>query len=229
MHILRVLNVQNKCFNNFVNLPNNNIQKIIKKLNDILYIGHTLFCTVCGKTLNSNTINIIMHCNNDDCLIKSLNLPIRNIVYKICNEEPEKLLFLIKLLTSGSKHKFANDTYHPLPKIANCKTIDDIKNDIVCNFNSYNFDLDKFKDCENELELFLKCKNNEYAYYKNAILNNYFSLATSNLINDDNVDIFNVNYDAEKENHFNNMNSSYLFHGSSVECWYTIIKIIDSY
>ena len=226
MHIIRIYNINNHNINininnNINNININSVKQFIKSLNKI-YNNYMSFCTVCGKTTKNKTLESIDICNNNDCIIKSYNLPTSNLIYKILIEEPEKLIFLTQLLISGTKHKYASESYTPIPKILNCSTVNDIITDLAT--ANINFDFTKFENCSNEYELFKLCNLNEYAYYKNAILNNYFSMSHSNIVDNNNIDIFNINYDAEKENSVQNLDSSYLFHGSSIDCWYSIVK-----
>ncbi len=228
-HMLRIANIGTNKFTDLnqkiYEIKKNNLVKFIKKINNIVSTGYHNYCTSCCSVVKKTTKNTINYCDNyEECITNWYYTPTDDLIYNTYKNDNKKLMFLVNLTIGGLFFKYAGDVYNPLPKIKNCLTIESIKNAVPTStiLNESN----KFDDCTNEYELFLKCTQHEYSFYKNAMLSNHFSILPVN-INDgikDDVTIFSINYDAEKENEYANKASSYLFHGSSLPCWYSIVK-----
>lgn len=198
------------------------IYEIILQMQDFINLNPTNLCTVCGCKLKLLGMGSITSCDNVECVIQSNHLVTDNRITDLYKKDPYLCELLITILIQGSKHPKGEKVFKPLPKINNVKKIQDFiqlldgeKNNLKISFIANND--------SNDIELFRAIGSNAYAIISNAISDNYFSLSTIEKTFDScDVKVVGLNYSYDVESKFKK--EYFLFHGSSLNCWYPIIK-----
>ncbi len=191
----------------------------------------TTLCTICGDKL-SHISNDITSCLNDICKQKITQVVTDNF---LCNEymrDPKVFMFLLETATLLTSHKNRDIIFDPFP--------------------SYFFDKDKnflriqclFKDGWKEtLEKSLKILDDDYKLYDSLgkdlfcfvkfviytnntrLVSKPFDFAICGVTHDKNkVTEFVVSNTIAKEKQFETVDKKFLFHGSSIENWYGILR-----
>ena len=213
--------------------------KFLMELNCLLSDNFLDYCTICNKELKIRGLEKVSCCEKDECIKLLSQIPIDNKLSKLFEYDPKLIELLCSLLKSAVIHPKAQKIYNVIPKLPNVNTFADFKNyvDKYLKLEKINI---VHSEIPNEIELINKLGIEMYSLIKISINDNYFSLSTLGHL--DNLQNFNIglatniydkmdnrtihliklNYTASIENSFNT--GFYLYHGSSFENWYSIIK-----
>lgn len=197
-------------------------------------------CTVCGNFLNIYGLNKIQTCDNPQCLTTSKHLVTDNVVSELFIKDPTMCEFLLLILENGVQHPKVDIAFKPFPVLLNITTIQELKTLLKRERTAGNLDLTKIKNLTNDIDVVQTIGHTSYAILKNSATDLYFSLNTIQLrpqmallvrrvsemetdpFNSPHVKFINFNYPFEIENTFKKKH--FLFHGSTLPCWYPIIK-----
>lgn len=197
-------------------------------LNTLLNSNIHNYCTICGN-LNSeysNQITEIKSCDKIECSINFYHIVSDSRVITCFNNDPRVCMFLIKILLKGAFHSKGDAAFKPLPKINNITNTLDFISMIPLDFKNGSFDkiINLMTNSADDWALSNQITNIEYCILKNAVSNNYFSMSSrTNVVKNNETIFIHVNHSTKIENNFDGK-LSYLFHGSSIESWYPIIK-----
>lgn len=218
----------------------NNITEFLFELNELLneYLN---YCTICGMELKLKGLINISCCSNSKCICKSYETVMDDKITTTYKHDPNVFSFLLEILIIGSQHSKGELAFKPIPMISNITNLNEFKNLIKNEYNNIekNKLIKLIEESTNDLELINKINPQIYAILKNAISNNYFSMSsrdnimisnsissiskTNNKIKENNsIKFIHINYSAEIENKF--PQKYFLFHGSNLSSWYSIIK-----
>lgn len=189
------------------------------------------YCTCCAKEHLIKGTSIITHCDNTNCIKKFYHLVTDNRITELFNKDTNVLKFLINIMIIGSLHPKGASAFVPFVELIGIDTLDELKNIIeekILN-NKFKNIIDIISTCQNDLDFLEKTDNMIYGLVKNAISNNYFSMISKeNIIqktstkSKTSIISINISYNASIENKF--LGEHFLFHGSSLWSWYSIIK-----
>lgn len=198
-------------------------------------------CTVCGNFLNINGLNKIQTCDNPQCWTTFKHLVTDNVVSELFIKDPTMCEFLLLILENGVLHPKVDIAFKPFPVLLNITTVQELKSLLERERSAGNLNLAKIKNLTNDIDVVKTIGHISYAILKNSATDLYFSLNTIQLrpqmttalvqrvsdmemdpFNSPDIKFINFNYPFEIENTFKK--KYFLFHGSSLACWYPIIK-----
>ncbi len=212
------------------------------------------YCTICGNNLEVKGIKKIQSCSNSECKVHYKNVVSDDKITALNLKDPIVCEFLINIMIFGSSHQKKDLIFKPIPIIyplteQTC-TFEKFKKILDEQIALQNLNYEKISNSTNDVELHKKIGSIAYGLIISAITENYFSISSvknifseiTNLCNfnserrlyDSNKNIKNIsnefdqtayicfNYSHEIESKFPRKN--FLFHGSSIQCWYPIIK-----
>lgn len=172
-------------------------------------------------------------CNNESCKTRLFHTITDNTITNMYKSDSNLLMVLLNIF-DASMNTSRNFVINPLPQF-NIQDNNNVKSIIQYykqNINSINNILDNIKNSSNDIELYNLIGYEKYGILKNALLNNYFSMNTksyfeiknkfTDMIDNNSISVIKINYSAEIEKDFPNQH--YLYHGSSLDNWYSIIK-----
>lgn len=191
------------------------------------------YCSICGENVTYIGKNIACKkCEFCEKNMKSVNSDIVTCTYK--KDIPS---FNLIVLTAYSclQHPNRNEFFNPMPEYY--KNCDELVKSIKYTYGTFNKLLEIIESVKNDRQLCDKIDVNDYAFLKYIILKNTVDLYSDTSFNEKNPfeekNIKNIlegndmiwyqaRYPDEKINKFNG--SYYLFHGSSLSNWYSIMR-----
>lgn len=240
-HIIRILMTQ----------FNSNIFDINTMYDVLQFVVNTIVspyihCTICGKK-NDYIDEKIGSCENScenteaedkECFYKYCELVTDNIITDNINRDQLTVYFLVKTLVECVNSTRVEKVYNPRPN--KYKTIDQIK--YLKNLINKNNLIDKIKAISLPTNDFNICKiigNELYGIVKYTILTNKTYIISeklnANIFNEDgkehmslnrllNFQVIHDNQDIEKRFRCVSDNPFYVFHGSDIGNWYSIMR-----
>lgn len=224
-HLLRLIAGKNNfdMINDELKMNNDDYGKFLISLAEFLEKPYLDNCTICGKQLNIIGLNTISHCENSICQRKFYHVVTDNNSVTKYKTDIHLLLFLTYILVSGTYHPNGELGYKPLPYIFNVSNFTELQKLItneIAIINNLEAILPTIID---DFDLIKKTNHNVYAIIKNAVSNNYFLMnSVYNLPILNELNVVNISYTADIENKFEG--NHFLFHGSPIHSWYSIIK-----
>lgn len=223
-HLFRICKIKDKYFTDdmfdLMTEISNKIQEPFK------------YCTVCGN-YNNMIINEPSYCT-DICKNNIYTLWTNNIV-KDCYEH-DKLVF--KLILETTKHGIKSVRKHlvfnPLPPMYN--EISELEQLIISDhFEKNNENIyDIIKHSKNDNDIIKKMSDKIYGLLKFIILSNNFRLKSVNMTDKDiftkeidyekDMVCYEIIHDMVKTELFNAREPEYLYHGSNIGNWYSIMR-----
>ena len=247
LHIKKLVNIINININTW-QIACGDIDNFLIKLNEIIDNFYD-YCALCGSQLKILGLEKITCCENDLCNKMLLQVPIDNKLSKLFENDPKIFKLLPLLLKSFISHPKASKLC-VIPKLPNVNNFNDYKGyiDLYLGEEGLNNLIKIFKsDFEkkngriiNEIDLIKILGKELYSLVKIATTDNYFLLFTQGYLenianfnlniaknvyealNDKTMHLVKLKYSASVENSFNT--GHYLYHGSSLCNWYSIIK-----
>lgn len=182
-------------------------------------------CTICNNQLEAFDTNINI-CGNDNCLFISRTMYIESNEYLkqyINNNlnETKLLLTIAHAAINNDKHPFA-----PLPKFKNVAiSLDDIKT--IINNSNISEDIKSISNMESERIIYDYLGEVKYGLYKFILKSNIIQIKNVELFKIKNLKTFEVSYEDKYTEYFDkeilNNNYCYLYHGSPLQNWYSIM------
>jgi hypothetical protein len=245
-HVLRI--IINKLGLNKSDWINSYIELSSDLLFDYFFIYNDLFqtniydyCTICSKIHDKQGLTYITSCNNSICTRKIYHYPVNNMITDLYKLDADKLLLMFRILLSGMTHIKGELVYKPLPILYNVNNINELINSIPVELLENNLEkiINIIETNDDDFTLYTSLHtsfndNITYALLTNSISNNYYSISSCKDlvdINNKNINLeyYNVYHTTEIEKNFksrldNTNKYYYLYHGSPIQCWYSIIK-----
>lgn len=231
-HIWRV--TKKRLQNNNNNFKIDYIFDVVNCIINIITTGLYKYCTICGCEILS--CNEIGYCNNICCFDIFCSLPTNNCILENYKRDAISVLFLIEIAIRCLKSERRDQVFDPFPNKYIKNNVKDF--DELINITS-TYSEKKLKEIINtsnsDLDISEKL-GDLYSFIKFVILTNktYIRsekmLETKQLFNDDeslnnNKFInFQVIHNPKIEEKFKTNSPQYLFHGSSIGNWYSIMR-----
>lgn len=225
-HMFRICNIYNQY--NFENLFDV-LTSIIKKLESPYN-----YCTICGKC-NVQYSHVPTYCS-DECKVSIYEHWTNNIITDLFHHDKLLLDFLIRMLLSvifmdPSRRELVFNPFPPT--FNNCKEIENIIPPDMNQFNLKNL-FEKINASKNDNDLIKLIGLKLYGLLKFTIMSNNTKLKSENInknvneFNELNIDkdmiCFEVGHDFIKQEKFCIPEPEYLYHGSSIGNWYSILR-----
>lgn len=219
----------------------NFIFDIFTEIIKIFTNGFYKYCTVCGK--DQLSFNDISYCNDSACFDNYCHLATSNYIIDNYKRDPLAILFLIKTVKECIKSPKCNTVFDPFPKRYEkdgVKKFDELYKILKDENNKIYIDI---INCNSDQILFDKLGENMYGLIKFIILTNKTNIRSekilsNNKIFDDNINLeinldinkdtkfinFQVIHNSKIEEKFKTNKPEYLFHGSAIGNWYSIMR-----
>jgi ubiquitin-protein ligase len=185
---------------------------------------------------NTNNLNNYCYicseesCNKPDCIKSKYSLVTDNTVMDAYNRDPTVFDFLMKTTIYGANGAKRDKVFTPFPPIF--KDFNEL--DLVIKKLDLNQLYATIKMSYKDSELYEKLGSQVYGFIKYVILSNNFRLKTDKLdvvkfvdlevvLGKDMV-VFEVIHDIIKIKDFDRINPNYLYHGSGISNWYSIMR-----
>lgn len=188
-----------------------------------------LKCIICDNDIEFNTSII---CGDIECEFKSrtINMDDNFVINFIKNNEKESL-FLLSSAIWALKSEKSDILYNPVPYYHNSSIeFSEIKEILLSKLNKYSkidFLLKELKEYNNDNDLYENYDIYFYGFLKFTLKSNMLEIKLDNIINMNSFYIYNVNYFNNNNEEFNNLKKEkgkcYLFHGSDINNWYSIM------
>ncbi|ARF08801.1 polyADP-ribose polymerase [Catovirus CTV1] len=195
---------------------------ISQKINDIYK-----YCTICGK-YDQNLMNEPTYCS-DKCKNKFYGLCTNNIVIENFNND--RLIFELLLETVLYALESANKQQKFKPFPPTFENFNEIEN--ILNHTTKKDILSHICNAGNDCELFQKIGAKVYTMLKFMIMSNNLKLKSQRVVDVDNkkdlkigedVICFEILHDIVKNESFNVQVPEFLYHGSDIANWYSIMR-----
>lgn len=224
-HIYRILKERG-----LYKVQNNNVYDLFDFLDNCKPYS---YCTICG--CNIDQTKIITSCNSENCKKDFTKHVTNNMLTKQFMND--KMVFnLVALITySCLKHPQRNDIFKPFPICFN--SFSELETKTKYGYKNIKDLLDIAEKSVTDYELYNKIGENDYALLKFAFLTNTLNMQSdllftddknmfynvNNIFDHDNVLLFRVDHDPITDSKFSQNDPQYLFHGSTLSNWYSII------
>lgn len=226
-HLFRLLKK-----NNLLILNDNNIYDFISFVND--HGDLFSYCTICGENISSLCIS---SCRN--CINNYMSLVTGNTIIDYYNDDKMALNMIILTAYACMKHPKRKEIFKPFPSfISSCEELESSTKFSYQNFNSL---LEIINKVNNDYELFDMIGVTDYSFLKFVVLTNITNIKSDLLFNKNNRNIFDqkiagnifeqnevmtfqVRHDPLTEEKFTTDYPQYLFHGSTLANWYSILR-----
>ncbi len=193
-------------------------------------------CTVCGDQINS--YGKISCCNKQNCKSKFTELITDNVVTDCYKND--KITFNLLVLTAYAclKHPYKTDIFKPFPE--NFKSFSDLESKIKYKFENFKLLLQIVSQSKSDYDLLRKINVSDYSFLKFIINSNITNLRSDllfskntnifvqknveNILDTDSVISFVVDQDPITNKKFEGIPVNYLFHGSSLSHWFSILR-----
>ncbi len=182
-------------------------------------------CEICGNQLEVFDTKILT-CGDDQCLYISRTVYdpnsqyIHNYIKNNLNET--KLLFKIACAAINNK----THPFNPLPKFKNLDINIQIIKDLI-NLTDIKQDIAEIYNLDNEQSIYDYLGEIKYGLYKFILKSNIINIKYTELFKIKNLKTYEVSYEDKYTEYFNkeieNNNYCYLYHGSNLENWYSIM------
>jgi|SaaInlStandDraft_4_1057021.scaffolds.fasta_scaffold01897_2 ubiquitin-protein ligase len=193
------------------------------------------YCTICGKKIGS--YDHIYHCDANNCKKQYMKTITNNIVMDCFNNDKLSFDLLVSTAYFCLLHSKKDIFFNPLPPgFENCN---EIIEKLRYKRENYNNLLVKLFNINDDYELAEEIAMVDYAFLKFIITSNITNIR-SDLLFDDNKKKLNIDshklfddttlisYKVDHPPHltsqFENIKHSYLFHGSSLSNWYSLLR-----
>ena len=213
---------------------------VLNSITEIISTGPFKYCTVCGsEIMSSNGIGFCTK-NKSSCFDDFCYFTTDNYIFENYKRDPLAILFLIKTAIECLNSHKKDQVFNPLPR--------KYEKDGVKNFNALSQIISKysekmFKETLNmslsELDILNKLGQELYGFIKFIIMTNKTYIRSEKILNDkyifnddDSLKIdneiefmnFQVIHHPKIEEKFKTIKPQYLFHGSAIGNWYSIMR-----
>lgn len=210
------------CYDCDKKLINNFMLELNEKYTKNKYHTINSRCLICNS----------MDCCNNTCKTRLYYTITDNTIMDMYNSD-SNLCYTLLHVFDACMNTNRTGIITPLPIFENCNNV----NSVIEYYNRNNNNtilniINIFKNSKTDIDVYNQLGNKQYCIIKNALSNNFFSMNTktffetktkfTEMIDNDYISIIKINYSAELENQY--PNKYYLYHGSSLDCWYPIIK-----
>ena len=228
IHLLNLLK-----FNNFITITQENVFDFFEYIdNNIKNI--TGICALCyDKIIDTNKVNTCKKCFD-----KSLKLVLDNCVTDCYKSD--KIVFNILVLSAYSCLKHPKKSVVFKPYSNEFPDIGLIESKLNYKFDNFSELLNIINRSKDDNELLEQIKQLDYMFLKFLIKTNITNLKSdilfsnennifkqiefSNIIESKNIITLSVSHDLKTEKDFKSTKSNYLFHGSSLSNWYSLLR-----
>lgn len=240
-HILRItkkiLNFDNNLNINSLSFNINYLYDVLNCIIKIISSGIYKYCTICSLEILSNTIACCANCFDEFCYTIA-----DNYIHENYNKDPLTVLFLIKIAIECLKSQKRDKIFNPFPKKYETNNTRDFKKllQITSNYSEKVFK-EIFNNYSNELDISNKLGQDLYGFIKFILITNKTYIISEKISNNDkiysedhknNLEIndetkfinFQVIHNPKIENKFKTSKPQYLFHGSAIGNWYSIMR-----
>jgi ubiquitin-protein ligase len=228
-HLKRIICKEFNCVTFNQDLLFNIFEYVISIIDDPFQL-----CTVCAKKVNINT-DKPMYCS-DYCKIQYYSIFTDNIVTDLYKNDKIILEFLLQTAFFSPKSSKKELVFDPFPPmfLMNAENKDWKRiEELISKFTIEQL-LVTLKIFKNDNEIILKYGKHLYGFIKFIIMSNMTRLKTSSfkssMIMEQNDKLnnelmyFEVIHDIIKQNKFKTDSPEYLFHGSAISNWYSIMR-----
>jgi hypothetical protein len=232
-HVIRLLK-----FNNLLQLNEENIFDFVQFVND--HVKILTYCTICSDKMTNNLHkkdNTVIFCNK--CETKYMKLVTENTITELYKNDKIVLNMLILTAYACFKHPKRNDIFKPFPSFF--ESFESLEKKVKYSYENFGKLLNVISDCSDDYELFDKIGVNDYSFLKYIILTNITDLKSDILFAQETKNIFEqkiimnifeqhevltlqVRHNPLIDYKFNSDNPQYLFHGSTLSNWYSILR-----
>lgn len=229
-HLLRILNAKN-----LREMTEENMYDFTELLENINNMSN--MCTICGE----NIINTKTHfsiCKNKICEKKYYEIVTDNIITDEYKKDISVLNILILSAYACLKHPQKSEIFSPFPSFF--ANFDDLMGKTKYSYDNFNDLMKIIHKCNNDDDLFTNISKHDYSFLKFIIETNITDLKSNHLftdnknifVNNTNDNIldekeiisFQVKHDYKTELNFDTVQHRYLFHGSPLSNWYSILR-----
>ena len=187
------------------------------------------YCTICGTLIKSTKIAACTNCSTDDIVID-------NTITDAIRHDYSAFNFLLATAYACLSHIQARNVFDPYPKFIKSEK------DLRYTFATLSLLVAEIQKAGDDYVLYNTIGKLDYAFIKfvlgtnNTILrsdtlfdnknDNVFVEAMGDIFlsNDKNVTVLQISYDPLTEVRFRGAQTTYLFHGSSLSNWYSILR-----
>lgn len=227
-HLVRILT-----YNNLDTISESNIFDFLMFLNDNL-IDVFKYCTLCNtKIYNLGKPNVCAKCFD-----KSTEYIIDNTVTDCYNDD--KVVFNVLILSAYAclKHAKCDLIFKPLPN--KYTDVNELKKVLKYDIGTFGSLIDRIQDSPSDYCLSQTIGQSEYEFLKFVIKTNTSVLKSdllfsdkknifdqkkiSNIMTSDDILTLAVEHDSKVEEKFSTIDPQYLFHGSTIANWYSILR-----
>jgi hypothetical protein len=193
------------------------------------------FCTICG--CNVKSLNNIICCGSENCTKEIMNHVIDDLLTTSYLTDKIVFNFLVTTVYTCMKHPQRDEIFKPFPTFF--KSSKDLEEKVTFSYSNINELLKIMEFVKTDYEMYDKIGKYDYSFLKFVFYTNTMSLKSDllfiedknifnqkkldNIFDHDEVIAFKVDHDPETENKFRNSSPQYLFHGSSISNWYSIL------
>lgn len=194
------------------------------------------FCTICGIEINFQSI--ISSCEKCKCKNKIYELVTDNSVTNCYKNDQGVFKFLILTAYACLLNRHKIQIANPFPKFF--KSFEDLESKIHFNLKNMKELLQTLNNVTNDFELFDKIGSYDYSFLKFIIKSNITNMKSdmlfkkdSNIFVEKNIDdiinpseilTFQISCDELTNKRFETPQIDYLFHGSTLSNWYSILR-----
>lgn len=227
-HVVRLLKLKN-----ITKITQSNLFDLYSILDSLNLIS---VCTICGDPINSyGQVNC---CSKTSCKCKYFELVTDNIITNCYKND--KITFDMLVLTAYAclKHPFRKDIFNPFP--VNFKSFEDLDSKLKYKYENFKLLIDIVASSKSDYELFDKINIYDYSFLKFVISSNITNLKSDllfsknfnifsqttidNIFDTNQVISFVVDQDPMINKQFEGIPVNYLFHGSSLSHWFSILR-----
>lgn len=229
-HFLRMIK-----YHGFENLNEENVFDFVAFVRE--YKDLTSYCTVCTTKLNINFDNKIRTC--DDCDDIKIQLVTDDVITNLYKDD--KIVFNMLILSAYAcmKHPKKIDIFKPFPKFF--KSFESMELGLTYNYENFKDLLTIVQSAKSDADLENKIGHFDYSFLKFIILTNITDIKSDILFSENNKNIFEqteienifeqnetitfqVRHNKLIDEKFNSEMPQYLFHGSTLSNWYSILR-----
>lgn len=178
-------------------------------------------CAICEQSLESFDIQLNI-CGDSTCEFNSRTLLLDNFIQEFVSTKPKQTILILSIAQKAiSKNKF-----HPVPIYHNLDVSQDEITHILTTMGVKSV-VNSIVKCSSDIQIFDKFGPVQYGLIKFILKSNLMDIQEVNLFSTTDLDTYEVSYfDNDLKSFDTNAKDqgiSYLYHGSSAACWYSIM------
>ncbi len=182
-------------------------------------------CIICNIEIETFDVECQI-CGSLDCELKSRTLYLGdNYVSNFIKNNEKEALFLLTIAEKAINNSKYNEIFSPIPYFDDMSTIEILSN-IKLVLKNIKIDIKNIIEMNNDLTIFDSFGIFKYGTYKYILKSNLIEIKNNNMFKIPSLNTYEVNHYDGDILEFNKElegGSCYLFHGSSISNWYSIM------